>query len=380
MSKTRRFAFVSPNYFPRTCGVGDHSMRIGQELMRRGHEVTVFSRAPVQPNPEGAEVPAEAIEGPTPMVIAERLRRRLQELRPTELVIQYTSQMLGASRFGSLAMPWLAAAARFEGVNVVVLAHELFLPVKSRPDLAVGAATTRAQLALLMKLANRTIVTMGTRVAELAPITGALKLPPPGVVPIAPNALPVPATHVPGRLRLGIFSTLASTKKFDVVLDCFEAVHRRWPHAELVVLGDLGDPASARVAALHAAIAKHPGASRIRVSGRLDLPAVAREVAELDIYLFPMISGANTRSGTLPLALGSGVPVVTIHGYETDDVFVNEENILFARALTGEAFAEAVFRLLDDAPLRGRLSQGGVRLYEDYMSWPKTTDLFLSLI
>ena len=50
---------------------------------------------------------------------------------------------------------------------------------------------------------------------------------------------------------------------------------------------------------------RHPGKDRIRVTGRLSLAAVASEIAGLDVYLFPMSTGANTRSGTLPVALGT---------------------------------------------------------------------------
>jgi glycosyltransferase involved in cell wall biosynthesis len=380
MVATRRFAFVSPNYYPLTCGVGDHSMRLGRELLGRGYEVTVFTHDPVQPNPEAPEVSVQGVPGTAALALAERIRARVAAYAPTDLVIQYTAQMLGASRWGSVALPWLAAWARRAGIKVVLLAHELFLPWNRRPDLALGAAMTRAQLMALMKLADRTLVTMETRIAELAPFTRALGLPDPGVVRIGSNALPLPPVSQPGRLRLGLFSTLASTKRFDVVLDCFAEVQRRRPEAELVILGDLGDERRARVSSLREAVARHPAAQRIRVPGRLELQEVAREVAALDVYIFPMISGANTRSGTLPLALGTGLPVVAINGYETDALFVDGENVIYASALTGAAFGEAVLRVVDDPALRQRVSSGARRLYDEHFAWGRVADRFLAQI
>jgi glycosyltransferase involved in cell wall biosynthesis len=381
MSSHRRFALVCPNYYPATCGVGDHSMRLGAELGRRGFEARIFSRSPAAPHPEAPQLLAVGEGGPTPTVIAERLRRRIFAYAPTDLIIQYTPQMLGAWRLGSPAMLWLAEAARRRRINVVLLAHELFLPWRRRPDLALGAAMVRAQLAAMMKASDRVLVTMETRLAEIAWLARAVRLKrPAGVARVGANALPLARVRRPGRLRVGVFSTLASTKRFDVVLDAFRLLHGRHPEAELVLLGDFGSPDDPRVRTLDAAIQAHPGRARIRVPGKLALDAVAREISELDAYLFPMISGANTRSSTLPIALGAGLPVIAIKSYETDPLFVDGENLLFADGLTGEAFAEQVLRLVADPALDLRISQGAKRLYAAHLSWEQIGDQVLSQI
>jgi glycosyltransferase involved in cell wall biosynthesis len=379
--RPRRFAFVSPNYYPRTCGVGDNTMRFAQELTRRGFDVKVFSRSPAQPNPEAPEVPVTGASGATPLLIARRLQHEIERFAPTDLIIQYTPHMLGASRFGSPASLWLAHAARRQGIHVVVVAHELFLAWNRRPDVIVGAALMRVQLAAAMKIAHRTLVTMEGRVQELAALTAVAKPEAPiGVVRIGSSALQIARRPHGSGLRMGMFSTLASTKRFDVMLDCFRRVCERRPDAELIVIGDLGDPEAAHVRALQEAIAAHPNQRGIRVTGKLDLPAVAREVAAMDIYLFPMTSGANTRSSTLPLALGTGLPVVAIDSYETDPIFVDGENVLFAPALTGEAFADAVLRIAEDRVLAARLSEGALALYREHLAWEKIADQLLSLV
>jgi glycosyltransferase involved in cell wall biosynthesis len=381
MSPGRRFALICANYHPETCGVGDHSMRLGQELLRRGFESAVFTRAPATRHPEAPELPVIAESGPSPLVIAERLRRRLARFEATDMIIQYTPNMLGAWRFGSPATIWLAAAARLAGVNVILLAHELFLPWRHRPDLALGALTLRGQFAAMMKLSHRVAVTMENRLAEiawLAALVGMKRTA--GVVRVGSNALPIARVRRPGRLRLGVFSTLASTKRFDVVLDCFALVHARHPQAELVLLGDFGAPHDRRVRALHAAVAAHPGRDRIRMPGKMELADVAREVSELDVYLFPMISGANTRSGTLPLALGTGLPVVTTRGYETDSLFFDGDNVLFASSLTGAGFADQVLRLMAEPALSNKVSRGAQNLYRKHLSWHEVVNQLLDLI
>src|SRR4051812_14072040 len=134
-----RFAFVAPNFHPRVCGVGDHTARLGDELRRRGHEVKVFSRAPVARHPEAPELPVHGVGGHFPTLIAWGIARALQDFRPTDLVLQYTSQMWDAWRFGTPAQIGLAAVARRAGVRVTLIAHELFVPWGGRPDLASAA-------------------------------------------------------------------------------------------------------------------------------------------------------------------------------------------------------------------------------------------------
>ena len=97
------------------------------------------------------------------------------------------------------------------------------------------------------------------------------------------------------------------------------------------------------------------------------------------MYLFPMVTGANTRSGTLPLALGSGIPTVAIAGSETDPaLFRDGENIVFAEEMSGSAFAAAALRLLRQPDEAGRIGEGGRRLHGEHLSWSRIGDRLLA--
>ena len=376
------FAIACPDFFPQTCGVGDHSLRLASELRRRGYAAEIFTRAPAQAHPEAPDVPVHPIEARTSLGVAEQVRRRVVEGRFSHLILEYVPHMWGAWRFGSAATTWLALAARRAGVEVAVIAHELFTPIVSRPDLLMGAALQRAQLMSVARAAHHLFVTTDTRVQTLLPFWRAAGLGGrPGVVRVAPNALPVPRVPAPGRARLGLFSTFAIGKRFDVVLGAFEYVWRRRPDAELVLIGDIGDPQDRRVAAIYQAVEQHPAGARIRLTGKLPLPEIARQIAELDVYLFTMETGANTRRGTLPVALGAGLPVVAVKDRETDlALFRDGDNVLFAPALTAQAFGESALRILDDPALAERLAAGGRRLYEQHLSWAVICDRLLAAL
>ena len=382
MSDSRRFAFVSPNFYPLVCGVGDHSARLADELLRRGLEARVFSHAPVERHPEASDVEVYGAPGRLPTVIARDVSSAIGAYRPTDVVLQYTSQMWGAWRFGSPALVWLAARLRRTGARVTVIAHELYVPWQTRPDLAVAAALQRLQFSALLKGSDRIFVTTSTRALNLAPLCRLLGVSEPKVIRVGPNALPMgrPAARDSEAFpQIGLFSTAAVGKRFDVVLDAFSRISAEFPQAELVLLGDLGAPDHPRVVEIMNAVSAHPCKGRIRMTGRLPLARIADEIAKLDLYLFPMNTGANTRSGTLPVALGSGVPIVAVRGVETDPLlFRANETVAFAEELSGPAFAEAALQLLRNPVLRRQVSEGGRRLYEEHMSWERIADRLLA--
>jgi glycosyltransferase involved in cell wall biosynthesis len=379
VADARRFAFVTPNFYPRVCGIGDFSARLGAELVRRGHAVAIFSRAPVERNPETPEVEAHAVEGRLPIAIARHAAGALGSFRPTDVIVHYTPQMWDAWRFGSTGPPLVAWLARRAGARVALFAHELFLPFEPRPDMAVAATTHRVQLATMLALCDRVYVTTGTRADMIREAARALGAGAPEVIRIGANAMPTPRRRPPGPPRLGLFSTAAASKRFDVVLEAFALVARELAEAELVLIGDLGAPDRTHVRRVLDEVARHPASDRIRVTGNLTLPEIAREIADLDVYLFTMVTGANTRSSTLPSALGSGVPTVATRSFETDAaLFRDGENIVFAREMSGAAFGEAALRLLRDPAHRARVAEGARRLYDEHLSWPRIAERFLA--
>jgi glycosyltransferase involved in cell wall biosynthesis len=384
MVSKRRIAIISPNFYPRVCGIGDHSARLGEELRRRGEAVAVFTRKPAERHPETPDLDVHGVEGSLSLTIAEGVRRAVVEWKPTDVILQYTSQIWGSWRFGGLAQLWLTVLSRTAGVKVTLIAHELFVPWIARPDLLLAALTQRVQFAAVLRSCHRVFVTTESRARHIETACRLLGLPAAEVLRVGANAMPVPSTGLFSKgnseaPRLGVFSTAAVGKRFDVVLDAFSTIAREYPAAELVLIGDLGPSEAVRVRSIGDSARRHPASSKIRITGRLSLTEIAREVAALDVYLFPMDTGANTRSGTLPVALGSGLPIVAIRGSETDASLFSNENLVFADALSGPAFARATLGLLHDRPRMRRVGDSARQLYTDHLSWSKIADHVLAV-
>ncbi len=307
----------------------------------------------------------------SPWAIGRAILGWLESNPAHDVIVQYTPQMFGASRFGSTAIPRLIRAFGSRGATVTVVAHELCPPWGARPDLFAAVVTQRLQLAACARNASRFAVTTGTR---LSLVEGWFRFvpgtPPVRLVPIGTPVTPVPWNPSPQRFRIGTFSTLSVGKRFDVVLDAFARVAREVPEAELWLLGDMLGRQDRMTRDFVAAVASHPARDRIRIPGKQPLDAVAATLASFHAFLFPMDTGANTRSSTLPLALGSGVPVVATRGPETDDVFQDGRNVLFARALSGQPFSDSVLRIRNEPALAASLSQGARALHDRQLAWP----------
>jgi glycosyltransferase involved in cell wall biosynthesis len=338
----------------------------------------VLTRRPAEPHPLAPEVPAVGFDAASPRAIVRAILRWLAEQPGHEIILQYTSQMFGASRFGSWAVQHLVGALRARGSPVNILLHELYLPWSARPDLLLGAVAQRMQLAVCARRATRLVVTTKARLSlvsrwfQALPGSPAVRL-----TPIGSPVAPVPWSPSRRGFRVGTFSTLAAGKRFDVVLDAFARIAREVPDAELWLLGDMLGRQDRRTRHFVRAVAAHPARDRIHMPGKQPLVIVAEIVASFHAFLFVMESGATTRSSTLPLALGSGVPVIATRGPETDDVFQDGHNLLFAPSLSGEAFADSVLRLREEPDLAAKVSQGALALHDRCLSWPRIVDCLL---
>ena len=81
----------------------------------------------------------------------------------------------------------------------------------------------------------------------------------------------------------------------------------------------------------------------------------------------------------MPAALGARLPTIATRGDETDPaLFVDGENIVFAREMSGAAFADAALGLLRDPAWRARVAAGARRLYDEHLSWEATVEHFLA--
>lgn len=154
-----------------------------------------------------------------------------------------------------------------------------------------------------------------------------------------------------------------------MVREIWPLLSRACPKVRLTIVGASPPPEVQELAAAD---------ERVTAPGFVD--DVRPYMDRAQIYLCPMRDGGGTRLKILD-ALSMGKPIVaTTMAIEGIDVSSENEVLL---ADTPQAFVDQIKRLLDDGPLRARLSHSARRFVEQNFAWPviggRMADLFSEL-
>jgi glycosyltransferase involved in cell wall biosynthesis len=173
----------------------------------------------------------------------------------------------------------------------------------------------------------------------------------------------------PGQEVALFFGYLREYKGLDLLLDAWPAVAAARPHARLVIAGD---PVRLEAPRREALVAAAVSVGAVHRFGYVPFADVPRYFAAADVLVLPYRH--VSQSGVLYAALALGVPVVATRVGAFPEVLADGENALLVAPEDPAAIATAVTRLLGDADLRRRLSDGGRRVAEAH-SWPNVARL-----
>jgi glycosyltransferase involved in cell wall biosynthesis len=127
----------------------------------------------------------------------------------------------------------------------------------------------------------------------------------------------------------------------------------------LDIVGPLvGRPGEDERRALLANAAEHDVSSRVVIRGPVPLDELLPMYREYDLFVLPTLPGEGIPRVLLE-AMASGVPVVTTNVSGIPSLVTNEVNGLLVDRVTPAAIADALARLVLDAPLRRRLIANG---------------------
>jgi glycosyltransferase involved in cell wall biosynthesis len=165
----------------------------------------------------------------------------------------------------------------------------------------------------------------------------------------------------PDEIAVGVASRLVPGKGHDVAIRAFAAVAERLPKARLLVAGD------------------GPLRREVEEMARYNLPS--RQVSILgfvedirgffsacDLVLFPSLPSFGEGFGLAALeAMAAGVPVVASNAGPLPEVVSDGESGLVVAAGDDQAWAEAIFTLASDRPLRLRLgNEARARAFREF--------------
>lgn len=350
-------------------GVADHSASLGRGLARLGHQLTVLTAA----DPRIGAMPGLDVHPVVTRWKGASLARQCAEGKPQVLFLQYAPYLYQRQGLPLGLLSALAGVRR--RVPVVLVAHELWIPWSGPAALPLWVGQ-RLLAAIAVNLANVTVVSTERRHRQLLRAgvsAGRLRLVRIGSSLPEPESgtLPEPA-RPDGEVdvfRVGMFASLdLHWRRPDLAVEAVRRMGARRPKSlvELTLMGRLPEN-TARF--LDSVPTEGPG-YRVRATGVLPSADVAGRLRRCHAALLldaSGVGGISTRSTSVAAALSLGRPLVANRGPETDSLFEDGTNLLFAPLLP-EAVGAALERLRDDVDLRSRLGSEAADLYRRHFS------------
>ena len=312
-----------------------HCAQVSQELVRRGHRVTLVCRPDSHIREYLENVPLEIVESTQRRWPPDELRRIAKYARENGVEVFHTH--MSRSHFFGILLRWLT------GIPTVATAHSRNLQLHWAFNdfvIANSEATRRFQRRVNLVRAKRIeTVYVPVDLAEHKPLDGAARS------RIRESLGAGPQTQL-----LGLVGNVSSRKGHHVMIEALPAILAECPQVHLAVVGH-------QFAVYTPEIQKR--AKELGVDNRIswvgyrdDIPKV---MSALDVCVVPSLEEPFGLTAVEALAVGTPVVASSVGGLP--ETVSHEENGLLVPKKNSGALAQAIIRLLQDPLLYGRLSQ-----------------------
>lgn len=364
-----RICFVSRRYFPAISGMSVYAQNLLRELVEAGHDVTMISQ--YRGDAFGTRVygggPPPAVPGVT-VIGLEQLGE--QESGDFERDIDVMVATICAEH---AKRPFDLLHAQYgypTGWATLLASRKIGVPnvvsIQGGDGHWVGSCCETHRVAMCQVLAHANALLIGgaSFVGEVCDRLGS----DPARFTIVPGAVdtarftPGPGGHA-GPVRLFYHGRVDRRKG---VLDFIDALGllRAGAIPFVATISGIGpdvDSSKARAAELNFSD------SEIRFSGYADYDTVPDLYREADVFVSPTY--AEGFSNTILEAMAAGLAVVSTHSVGVSDCLRDGENGLMVQPGDVPALAEALARVIEDAPLRRRLAEDGLAECRRVYSW-----------
>ncbi|MBI2996195.1 MAG: glycosyltransferase family 4 protein [Candidatus Melainabacteria bacterium] len=167
------------------------------------------------------------------------------------------------------------------------------------------------------------------------------------------------------------FGTIASYRKYDVLLMAIKKVSEE-NQSLFIKLIFIGKVDKHQENILEGLINNLNLNSSVYFTGYLTPEEVYKYLSISDIFVSLSTDdrgGTGIKSSSVAAAFASGLPVIGTKGLLTDDFFIEEENIYFAKSLTIRDVADALVKVIYDKDLRIKISNGAKDTYMKKLTW-----------
>lgn len=358
-----RILSVTPYYEPEGGGLERYTHEILRRLVARGHEVRVFASTRSVPRHEqrgGVDVHRRAPgfflgNSPIDPGLPGALKDAIRSYRP-DVVVAHTPVPYPAEM--------AYRAARSQGVPFVPTYHAGNLRGSS-PMLDGLARLDRWTLQRSMLNGSASLIAVGPYVREhaLRRHRERVTIVPPGVDTkrFKPGTGPVHPQRV---LFVGPLAEEYRWKGVDVLWDAFKRVQKRFPDAELTLVGE----GPRREGLLRKAARE---GVRLRAPGRLGLEGLVAEYRQAGLTVLPSTTDAESFGMVLAEANACGRPVVASRVGGIPDFVRHRDNGLLVRPGDPQDLADRVTQLFLDPDEASRMGEQGRRRVVKEHDWDR---------
>ncbi|KQP88431.1 glycosyl transferase family 1 [Methylobacterium sp. Leaf113] len=364
-----RICFVSRRYFPAISGMSVYAQNLLRELVEAGHDVTMISQ--YRGDAFGTRVygggPPPAVPGVT-VIGLEQLGE--QESGDFERDID---TMVATIEAEHAKAPFDILHAQYgypTGWATLLASRNIGVPnvvsIQGGDGHWVGSCceTHRVAMCEVLAHANALLIGGASFVGEVCDRLGS----DPARFTIVPGAVdtarftPGPGGH-DGPVRLFYHGRVDRRKGVLDLIDALALLRDRAIPFEAVIsgIGPDVDSSKARAAELNFS------ETAIRFTGYADYDTVPELYRAADVFVSPTY--AEGFSNTILEAMAAGLAVVSTHSVGVSDCLRDGENGLMVQPGDVPALAEALGRIIEDAPLRRRLAEDGLAECRRVYSW-----------
>lgn len=350
-----RIALFSEVYWPMVSGVGVTLLRLVEALKARGHTVRVYTAT--YPLPDGVPDRPEVHRSPSvPLFLYPDVQWAFPRQRELEAdLARFAPDVVHVATEFALGRAGLRAAAHL-GIPVIASAHTDYEKYARRYGVPWVLQVGWIYLRWFYGHAERVLVP--SRVYERA--LNARGVHHTGLWTRGVDA----GLFNPGRrsaewrARFGVgegdmlvtyIGRLAREKDLVRLLDAWRQLGARRGGAQLVLVGQ--GPLEEEIRQR-----RIPG---VHLGGLLSGVELAEAYASADLFAFP--SATETFGNSLLEAMASGVPALAVRAGGVMEYAIHDDNAWLAPPHHTAALVSGLERLLNDAPLRARLAEGGLR-------------------
>jgi glycosyltransferase involved in cell wall biosynthesis len=364
-----RILMVCPSYPPQevTCGVGDYTRCLVEELNRQGEEVVVLCSSQYRGAAHG---PVRVLPIFPRWTLAQALHLHFSGAVPRGEVLhlQYTPELYGRDA-GFKLIPLLARLRR-RGPKTLVTFHTL----------TGGSTWSRVWAVLLLASAHHSISAneeVTSMVCRRFPTLSARL----SEIPIGAN-IPVTSpdgtAREAGRLRLGVpvgipllvhFGLVTPGKGLETLFAALPDLLRVHPGTRLVIVGDTRPESQGYRETLDALAVRLGVARAIIWAGRRSAEGVSEILQAADLFVVPYDDGVSIRRGSLMAGLAHGLPVVSTRHALPSTYLAEGENIALVPPRDPQALSVRLSCLLAAPDEAARLARGA-RMLAGRFAWP----------